>query len=193
MDHAVSVLIPVVLIGWGIYRRIKRTIGYQQVRPKRMVFRIVVFAIVGLLILSLAFSHPIQYVGDAVGLLCGVTLGYFGIRQLKIEKREQGWFYRTHGTVEAIVLVLFIGRIAYRLIETMVLHPGAMGGAGANPYAGGYGGSAAAGNPYGDITHDPLTSGVFFVIVSFYIYFYGYLLRRAKRLDDDAGGTTTVA
>jgi hypothetical protein len=189
MDHAFSVLIPVVLIGFGIYRRVKRTIGFQQLRPKRMMFRIVVFAIVGLLILSLAFNHPIQYVGDAVGLLCGLTLGYFGIRHLKFEKREQSWFYRTHGTVEAIVLVLFVGRIAYRLIETMVLHPGAMGGAGATPYAGGAGGSAVA-NPYGDFTRDPLTSGVFFVIVSYYICFYGYLLVKAKQLDHDADGTT---
>ena len=32
-------------------------------------------------------------------------------------------------------------------------------------------------------TKDPLTAGVFFIIVSYYILFFGYLLREEAKLD----------
>lgn len=185
MNHVFSVLLPVALIGFGIYRRVRRTIGFQKLEPGRLRFRTVLFAVLGLLILALAIYHPIQLVGDAIGLAGGLTLGYFGIRHLRFEKREQGWFYRTHGTVEAIVLVLFIGRIAYRIIETMLLQPGAFSGTGAP-------GAGAGANPYGDFSKDPLTSAVFFVLVSYYLRFFTHLLRKNKELQQHGDGALTA-
>lgn len=184
MNHAISVLLPVILIGFAIYRRVRRTIGFQKLQPRRLRFRAALFAILGLLILALAVYHPIQLVGDAVGLAGGLTLAYYGIRHLRFEKREEGWFYRTHGTVEAVVLVLFIGRIAYRIIETMLVNPGAFSGAGA--------GGGAGANPYGDFSRDPLTSAVFFVLVSYYIRFYMHLLRKNKELELGMNTTETA-
>jgi hypothetical protein len=183
MNHAMSLLLPAVLIGFGVYRRIRRTVGYQKLEPRRLIVRSVLFTVLGLMIVTLAVRHPIQLVGDAVGLIGGLTLAYYGIRHLKFEKREQGWFYRTHGIVEAIVLALFIGRVVYRIVELALIAPGATGPA---PGAGG-----AGANPYGDISRDPLTSAVFFVLVSYYVRFFTYLLRKAKRLDaaGDADGS----
>ncbi|KIL40001.1 hypothetical protein SD70_16640 [Gordoniibacillus kamchatkensis] len=174
MNHAVSLLFVVLAVGFGIYRRIRRTVGFQKLEPRRFIFRCVLFAAVGLLVLAMAVARPVLLAGDAVGIICGLTLAYYGIRHLKFEKREQGWYYRTHGIVEAIVLVLFIGRIAYRLIEMALLNPGvpnsaAAGGAGANPY--------------GDLSRDPITSAVLFVIVSYYLTFFTYLLAKGKTLE----------
>jgi hypothetical protein len=182
MDHAMSLLLPAVLIGYGVYRRIRRTVGYQKLEPRRLKFRSVLFAVLGLLILTFAVRHPIQLVGDAAGLIGGLTLAHYGIRHLKFEKREQGWFYRTHGIVEAIVLALFIGRVVYRIVEMALIAPGASGPAGA---------SGAGANPYGDFSRDPLTSAVFFVLVSYYVRFFTYLLRKEKQLDSggDADGS----
>jgi hypothetical protein len=175
MNHVFSVLLPVVLIGFAMYRRVRRTIGFQKLEPGKLRFRTALFTVLGLLVLVLAVYHPVQFIGDAIGLAGGLTLGYFGIRHLRFEKREQGWFYRTHATVEAIVLVLFIGRIAYRVIETMLAQPGALSGTGVP-------GPDAGANPYGNISRDPITSSVIFVLISYYLLFFTHLLRKNKEL-----------
>jgi hypothetical protein len=175
MQHFSSALLPIVLIGWMIYRRIRRTVGYQKLIRSRLKFRTGMFALLGLLILAMAFRHPIQFAGDAIGLTGGLVLGYFGIRHLKFEKREEGWFYRTHVWVEVTVLVLFLSRVAYRVVE-MVQMPSAVAANAAN---------AANANPAANFTRDPLTSAVFFVLVTYYVWFYSYLLRKGKELESD--------
>ncbi|NOV04665.1 hypothetical protein [Paenibacillus planticolens] len=162
--------IPIVLIGFFIYRRTKRTIGFQKLSKGRLRFRLTLFSILGIFIFLLGFIHPIHFIGYIIGLAAGTGLGLTAIRHTRFEHRADGWYYRTHLWIEIAVLVLFISRIAYRL---------AFIGLSANP---------ASMNPAdpSQFTKDPVTAGVFFIIVSYYILFFGYLLREETKLDANA-------
>ncbi|SEC57326.1 hypothetical protein [Paenibacillus sp. GP183] len=176
MQNWTQYIFVAILIGFIIYRRTKKTIGFQKLSRNRLMFRTIMFGILGLVILGLGFIHPIFFVADAVGLVGGIALGLIAIRHTRFEKREDIWFYRTHLWVEITVLVLFLGRIAYRLLFIVsASSPNAM-----NPA-----------DP-SQISKDPLTAGIFFVIVSFYLLYFVYLLKEEGKLDTREGAGPVV-
>ncbi|NEW09229.1 hypothetical protein GK047_24965 [Paenibacillus sp. SYP-B3998] len=176
-------VIPFLIIGFVIYRRTKRTIGFQRLSPRRLKFRLILFSLIGLIIFMLGFVHPIHFISYAIGLAAGVALGLTAIRHTRFEQRPDGWYYRTHLWVEIAVLVLFLSRIAYRLVFITVVS------------------NSASMNPadLSQFTKDPLTAGVFFVIVSYYILFLSYLLREEVKLEknppslDDKNSSSSVS
>jgi len=163
--------IPFLLIIWMIYRRTKRTIGFQRLVTRRLKLRIGVFSLIGLIILGFGFVHPIHFIAYAIGLAAGIALGLTAIRHTRFEQRPDGWYYRTHLWVEIAVLVLFLGRVAYRVVFIALTASSASNPAAMNPA-----------DP-SQFTKDPLTAGVFFVIVSYYVLFFGYLLREEAKLE----------
>lgn len=167
--------IPIVIICFFIYRRTKRTIGFQKLAKGRLKFRLTVFSILGIAIFLLGFIHPIHFIGYLIGLAAGVGLGLTAIRHTRFEHRADGWYYRTHLWIEIAVLVLFLSRIIYRVVF-IALSP--------NP--------TSSLNPADltQFTKDPVTAGVFFIIVSYYILFFGYLLREETKLDPTAEVST---
>jgi hypothetical protein len=167
MQNWTHYIFAALFIGFIIYRRTKRTIGFQKLSRRRLMFRTIMFGVLGLVILGLGFLHPIFFVADAIGLVGGVALGLVAIRHTRFEKREDVWFYRTHLWVEITVLVLFLGRVAYRMLFIVSANsPNAM-----NP------------NDPSQLAKDPLTAGIFFVIVSFYLLYFVYLLKEEVKLD----------
>lgn len=162
--------IPIVFIGFFMYRRTKRTIGFQKLSKGRLRFRLTLFSALGIAIFLLGFIHPIHFIGYLIGLAAGAGLGLTAIRHTRFEHRADGWYYRTHLWIEIAVLVLFLGRIAYRLASiALSADPTSM-----NPA-----------DP-AQFTKDPVTAGVFFIIVSYYILFFSYLLREETKLDPTA-------
>ncbi|MFD0698273.1 hypothetical protein ACFQZT_29795 [Paenibacillus sp. GCM10027628] len=167
MQNWTHYAIPFLLVALIIYRRTKRTIGFQRLSPGRLKFRIGIFSLIGLIIFMFGFVHPIHFISYAAGLAAGVALGLTAIRHTRFEHRADGWYYRTHLWVEITVLVLFLGRVAYRIAFVAIAsNPNAMNPADPSQF-----------------TKDPLTAGVFFVIVSYYILFFSYLLREEVKLD----------
>ncbi|MBP1966908.1 hypothetical protein [Paenibacillus aceris] len=165
--------IPIVFIGFFMYRRTKRTIGFQKLSKGRLRFRLTLFSVLGIAIFLLGFIHLIHFIGYLIGLAAGAGLGLTAIRHTRFEHRSDGWYYRTHLWIEIAVLVLFLGRIAYRVaFIALSADPTSM-----NPA-----------DP-AQFTKDPVTAGVFFIIVSYYILFFSYLLREETKLDP----TTTVS
>jgi hypothetical protein len=163
-------LFTALIIGFIVYRRTKRSIGFQQFSRGRLMFRMILFGIFGLVILGFGFLHPIHFVADAIGLIGGGILGLIAIRHTRFEKRETGWYYRTHLWVEVAVLILFLGRIAYRML--FLFSVGKADAASMN-----------TADP-SQFTKDPLTAGVFFVIVTYYVLYFGYLLKEEDKLED---------
>jgi TRAP-type mannitol/chloroaromatic compound transport system permease large subunit len=161
-------LIPVALMLLIVYRRVKRTIGFQPYRPRRLTVRIAIFAVIGVLLLGAGFVHPILYLADAAGLVCGGVLAYFAIRHSKFEFRGGELHYRTHIWIETIVVALFIGRIAYRLLFVFTA-----------------GQQAASGDQMQQYTRDPWTALIFFLIVAYYIGFYLHVLKEGRRRGAD--------
>ena len=69
--HLTQYLVMLPLLAWMVWRRVSRQFGRQPIRRKRMIFRIVVFAIIGGLLALSGFRH----VALAEGLLGGVLVG----------------------------------------------------------------------------------------------------------------------
>ncbi len=74
------------LIAWGIYRRVRRNIGRQPLRPRRIIISIVIFSVVSILFLIMSLSQPRLLLGIGGGLLLGASLGFFGLRLTNLKR-----------------------------------------------------------------------------------------------------------
>jgi membrane protein CcdC involved in cytochrome C biogenesis len=102
------------LVAWGIYRRVRRNIGRQPLRPRRIAISIVIFSVVSVLFIFGSLQNLHLLLGIVVGLLCGVLLGFVGLRLTKFETTNQGHFYTPNTHIGVALSALFIGRILYR-------------------------------------------------------------------------------
>jgi hypothetical protein len=72
-----NVILPFIVIAFFLYRRVKRSIGFQKFSPKRMTFRIILFSLIGFIILMFGVLHPILFLADVVGIAVGAVLAYY--------------------------------------------------------------------------------------------------------------------
>lgn len=163
-QHIVSFALMAVIFVSIIYRRIRRTIGFQHFARRGVRTRIAVIGVLGALLLAAGIVHPIAYTGDAAGIVAGAVLAVVAIRFLVFERREGELYYRTNVWIESLVLVLFLARLILRFWEV------AQTGGRQNPAQ----------------TEDPLTAGAIFTFVSYYIVFAIGLLRRERKLEAPA-------
>jgi hypothetical protein len=110
------------LIGWRMYLRIRRSIGRQPVRPKRLITGIVVYSVLSVLLALGAMFHPRALAGLGGGLLVGVPLGLVGLRLTRFETVPEGRFYTTHPYIGIGIAALLVIRLFYRL-TTLVGNP----------------------------------------------------------------------
>jgi hypothetical protein len=170
------------LIVFSIYRRLRRNFGAQPLRPKSMTVRIVILLVVAALLGPLALhSNEFLLLGIG-GLVAGLGLGLFAASRTRFEKREGLLYYIPHTYTGLLVTALFLGRLLYRLFELYVT--GALAGAApVNQGADAYGTQA--------MLHSPLTFGVFFVLIGYYVTYYCRLLLKSRHLE--AGDFETAA
>ena len=102
------------LIAWSIYRRIRRNIGRQKLRPRRITVSIVILSVVSILFLSLSLQQLHLLLGIGGGLLLGALLGFVGLRLTRFETTDEGHFYTPNTQIGIVLSLLFIGRLAYR-------------------------------------------------------------------------------
>jgi hypothetical protein len=157
-------LIPVLLVGYLIYRRVQRTIGLQKYTSSRLIFRIVLFSLVAAMILAVNALQPMALISDGVGIILGVTLVYFAAKNTIFENRADGLYYRTHIWVELTVLCLFFSRLIYRFYTMSQVMQNA---------------DERMQNRMDDL-RNPLTSGVFFIICAYYVGYFLFILKHAK-------------
>jgi hypothetical protein len=113
-----SVPVMPILIGglfaWSIYRRIRRNIGRQPLRPRRAITSIIILSLVSVLIIGTSLQNTNLLFGFGGGLLLGALLGFAGLRLTRFETTDEGHFYTPNTHIGIALSVLFIGRIAYR-------------------------------------------------------------------------------
>ncbi|WP_248928449.1 hypothetical protein [Paenibacillus hamazuiensis] len=176
MTSVNPIVFTVAILGFAIYRRVRRSIGFQKLSRSRLIVRTGIFAVIGVLILIAGVQHPLYLLGDAAGIAIGGILAWQAVKHSQFERRLDGWYYRTHIGVELSVLFLFLGRLTYRMISMYTAaqadpsHP-----FNANPY-----------DP-STFTRDPWTSAIFFIIIAYYAGFFGYLLKKDKELESGHG------
>ena len=152
-------LFPILLFGFLIYRRIQKTIGFQKYTSSRLIFRIVLFSIVAVVILAFTVRNPMSVLADLAGVLLGISLVYFAIKNTIFEKRDDGLYYRTHIWIELTVLFLFFARLIYRVYKRSAHMDDAQA--------------------INDL-RTPITSVIFFIICTYYIGYFIFILRQAK-------------
>src|ERR1035437_8848624 len=106
------------LIAWSIYRRVRRNIGRQKLRPRRITVSIVILSVVSILFLSLSLQQLHLLLGFGGGLLLGALLGFVGLRLTKFETTAEGHFYTPNTHIGVALSVLFVWRIAYKYIPS---------------------------------------------------------------------------
>jgi hypothetical protein len=102
------------LFAWSIYRRVRRNIGQQPLRPRRIIVSIVIISIITIVLFGFSLQQPHLLLGIGSGLLLGVPLGFVGLRLTRFETTDAGHFYTPNTTIGVALSVLFIGRLAYR-------------------------------------------------------------------------------
>ena len=102
------------LMAWGIYRRIRRNIGQQRLRPVRITISIVIFLLISLAFLNFSLHDMRLLAGMGGGLLLGAGLGFVGLKLTRFETTDAGHFYTPNVYIGMTVSVLFIGRLLFK-------------------------------------------------------------------------------
>lgn len=171
-QHFYSILIIAALILFSIYRRVRRNIGWQELRQGNLMFRTILLLVVGLLFVSGAVSHPISLISDILGILIGVALAYYSATITNFEQREGRLYYRPNTWIGSTVTVIFLARLFYRFYS--LYSQGGFSSYQQGQSNGFQNMSGAIGNSW--------TAGLMLIMFAYYVIYYFLLLRKKKHL-----------
>lgn len=168
------------VVVFAIYRRFRRSFGRQLLRPKRMTLRIVLLTVVAGLLLPAALRSAQFLAAEFVGAAFGVGLGAWGAQRTRFLMHGGRLHYLPHTYAGIAVSLLFLGRLAFRVVQIYVGAPvsHAANAALANAHA------ADPSQAFGPASalKSPLTAGVFFVLAGYYLCYYGWVLWKSQHL-----------
>ena len=171
----ITPILGAALVVWGIARRLRRTFGRQRVHAGRIGFRIGMLALAGGLIVGT--THDTQALEAVIaGIGSGAALAYVGLRHTRFEVTPQGRFYTPHTYIGVALTALLLGRMMYRFVY-LQFDGTAMANANQN--------LATA------YQKNPVTLGIFGVLLGYYALFYlGVLVRTRTAAAAIADGAT---
>jgi hypothetical protein len=171
------------LVVFMVYRRFRRNFGRQLLRPTRMIVRMVILLVLAMVLSRAALRGGVYAAAEAAGAAAGIALALWGASRTRFIRDGDRLFYLPHTYTGIAVSALVLGRIVYRL---------------AGLYA--TGGFPIPGNPapdaHADMAKTPLTVGIFFVLIGYYVCYYGRVLWKSKRItpaDLEASPTTPIS
>jgi hypothetical protein len=175
LGHLLGQLATAALVLFFIYRRFRRNFGKQLLRRGAMIFRLVLLSLLGLFLLPAATASLNLALVTAAGLAVGIGLGVWAAKHLRFEKHDDKLYYIPHTYVGMIVTALFLGRILYRFIAVFPIVSSAMRSDSYTP-------SNDDLNTLQTYTHNPITRGILFVLIGYYVYYYLYVLWESRHL-----------
>ena len=152
------------LIPLALYRRFRRTFGRQPLVPARMIVRIAIFLLLAVALTLSPRRFPLQALGG-VGL--GAALALWGASRTRFETETGRRYYIPHTYTGIAVTLLFVGRLIYRFTQSSAL--------------GAAGDTATTGGPKAAI-QSPLTIGIFFVLIGYYVCYYSWVLWKSRHI-----------
>jgi hypothetical protein len=162
-----------ILVLFVIYRRFRRSFGQQPLRPVRMQVRIVLLLVIGCLLLPAAFRSAAFMSAVLAGIAAGVALAMWGAARTRFLRASGQLYYVPHTYTGIAVSFLFLGRLIYRLIQVS-------GNVHATPAAAVD--SASHGFAPAGVLQSPLTLGLYFVLMGYYVCYYSMVLWKSKRV-----------
>lgn len=163
-----ALVIPLVL-ALLIYRRARRLVGRQRVRPGRISLRLTVLAVLLMVLLTATFAGGRAPAPALVGgLALGVLLGILGVRLTRIELTAEGDFYTPNLWLGLTLTALLVWRLAYRYLLL------SQGGLATAP-----GGDPAA--VFAAYRHHAWTLTILGVVLGYYVCYYAGILLVHRR------------
>jgi hypothetical protein len=176
MNFDFSKIVPfliAILVLFVIYRRFRRSFGQQPLRPVRMQVRIGVLLVIGCLLLTAVFRSAAFISAVLAGIVAGVALAMWGAARTRFLRVSGQLYYVPHTYTGIAVSFLFLGRLVYRLIQVTgnvhAIHA-------ATPD------SASQGFAPAGLLQSPLTLGLYFVLMGYYVCYYSMVLWKSKRV-----------
>ena len=158
-----------VLIGatvlFAIYRRLRGSFGRQRVRPRRMMLRLGILGLIGILLVMGARAEPLALAAALGGALCGAALGWIGIRHTRFEVSAAGSYYTPHAYLGVAVTALFLARVLYRLLA--LYHAGVLT-------------QVVVPRSGLEVGRTPLTVALVGVVLGYYLLYCEEVLRRTR-------------
>ena len=166
--HLASLAVLVPVMGLLVWRRVRSQFGRQPIRRGRMLVRIAIFALLGVLMALFGLRHPPLLEGLLGGVVMGIVLGMVGLRLTRFERRADGGDgYIPNPWIGAVLTALLVGRLAWRFAVVMpqmaTVEPGVPG-------------APALG-------YSPLTMLVFGLLVGYYVAYFSGLLVHHRRFE----------
>lgn len=155
-----------------VYRRLRRNFGRQALSPLRMRLRIGMLVVLAAALLPAALRSWQFCMADLAGLLAGIALGAWGADRTRFEQRGAQLCYVPHAWSGIAVSLLLIGRLVYRM---SLLYSAQRGASGNHADA-----LQALGSPA--LFGSPLTAALLFVVIGYYVCYYGRVLWKATRI-----------
>lgn len=185
--HLNNFLVMLPVLGWIVWRRVSRTFGRQPVRRKRMAFRIAMFAVLGALLALSGLHKPELAEGLFGGVLVGAAIGLLGLRLTRFDTDPvHGEVYLPNPWIGALLTVLLLGRLAWRLME---MWPQLQLPSRADASQG----EGFSSMPMAGYTSSPLTMLVVGLLIGYYIvYFSGLLIHHRRFQQAQARGTAAL-
>lgn len=106
-----------VLVSWRMYSRVRRLVGRQKFSAFRAWFSVCFFPLLVVMLLVGAVAHPVRSLSEAAGVAIGITLGVYGLRLTRFEDSGEGHFYTPSAHIGIALSLLFIGRLAYKMVH----------------------------------------------------------------------------
>ena len=106
-----------VLVGWVLYRRVRRNFGPQAWKPKRTWLRLVLITLVALLLAVAAAFVPHALLPMAGGAAVGVLLGWVGLRHTHAEWRNGVRTYIPSPWVGGLLTLALAVRMIWRFTQ----------------------------------------------------------------------------
>jgi hypothetical protein len=162
-----KVVILITLVLLLVARRIQHSIGFQQYRQTTLTVRMVLFVLFALSLLSGGLVTPSLLIPNGIGIIAGLVLAYIATNHTQFEKRGEGLYFKTHIWVEIVVITLFVVRFSYRLyVMRDMFQPG-----------------QTELDPQTKIAymHDSFTGFIFLTFCTYYIGYYSFILKEAKK------------
>jgi hypothetical protein len=168
-----TVLISAVVL-FILYRRFRRNIGRQRLRPTAMWIRVGILSLVCVLLLASPFRTGMSIVAAAVGIVIGIGLGFYALAHTRFETTPEGRFYTPNGYIGMGVTALLIGRLIYRFtVVYPVIHSAAQQAA-QDPQL--------QASPFAAYQRSPLTLGIYFLLAGYYICYYVSVILKSRSL-----------
>jgi hypothetical protein len=158
---ATAALVP--LLAWRVYVRFQRAAGRQRLSRYRGPISLTVYLLLAGAIALANLRHPVHLLAFAGALAAGGGLAAFALGRTRFEATPTGLYYTPHGPIGLALALLFVARLAYRLVEVYAIN-------------------AAAPRSFAEFAHSPLTLGAFGLMAGYYFWYMLGLVRWRRRV-----------